>query len=153
MSSIDEPQARNARRQRAEEPAGSLLNAFDLLERDDELAAIDALISVVPGGGRLLVIEGPFGIGKTSLIAEAKSRAQEAGFQVLGARGSELERASPTGSSDSSSSPTSPAWARRGGPSCSGALPRSRPRCSSPRSSAPSPWQTRRWRCCTACTG
>jgi DNA-binding CsgD family transcriptional regulator len=39
------------------------------------------------------VIEGPPGIGKTSLIAEAKTRAHEAGVQVLSARGSELERA------------------------------------------------------------
>jgi DNA-binding CsgD family transcriptional regulator/tetratricopeptide (TPR) repeat protein len=65
----------------------------DLLERDTELAAIDAVISTAPGGDRLLAIEGPPGIGKTSLVVEAKARAQEAGMQVLGARGSELERA------------------------------------------------------------
>jgi DNA-binding CsgD family transcriptional regulator len=65
----------------------------DLLERDAELAAIDAVISATPGGDRLLAIEGPPGIGKTSLIVDAKARAREAGMQVLGARGSELERA------------------------------------------------------------
>jgi hypothetical protein len=66
---------------------------FGLLERDAELAAIEALISASPGGGRLLAIEGPPGIGKTSLMVEAKHRGQEAGMQVLGARGSELEHA------------------------------------------------------------
>ncbi len=50
------------------------------------------LIAAIAGGGRLLAIEGPPGIGKTALIAEAKALAQEAGMQVLGARGSELER-------------------------------------------------------------
>lgn len=83
----------NARSLRPQEPARSLLSAFDLLERDRELEAIDALISAVPRGGRLLVIAGPFGIGKTSLIAEAKARGRQAGLRVLGARGSELERA------------------------------------------------------------
>jgi predicted ATPase len=64
-----------------------------LLERDAELAALDALISAAPRGGGLLAIEGPPGIGKTSLVAETKRRGQEAGMQVLSARGSELERA------------------------------------------------------------
>jgi DNA-binding CsgD family transcriptional regulator len=66
---------------------------LELLERDAELAAVDALIGATPGGGRLLVIEGPPGIGKTSLMAEARARGQQAGMRVLGARGSELERA------------------------------------------------------------
>jgi DNA-binding CsgD family transcriptional regulator/tetratricopeptide (TPR) repeat protein len=66
---------------------------FDLLEREGELAAIDALIGSGLGGGRLLAIEGPPGIGKTALLAETKARAEEAGMLVLSARGSELERA------------------------------------------------------------
>jgi DNA-binding CsgD family transcriptional regulator len=64
----------------------------DLLERDTELTAVTSLIANTLGGGRLLAIEGPPGIGKTALIAEAKAQAQEAGLQVLGGRGSELER-------------------------------------------------------------
>ena len=64
----------------------------DLLERDADLAAIDAVITATPAGGRLLAIEGPPGIGKTSLVTETKVRAERAGMQVLGARGSELER-------------------------------------------------------------
>jgi DNA-binding CsgD family transcriptional regulator/tetratricopeptide (TPR) repeat protein len=65
---------------------------LDLLERDTELAAVTGLIAASPGGGRLLAIEGPPGIGKTALMMEAKALAQEAGMRVLAARGSELER-------------------------------------------------------------
>ena len=65
---------------------------LDLLERETELAAIDDLIAAAPSGPRLLAIEGPPGIGKTALMAEAKRRGAEAGWQVLNARGSELER-------------------------------------------------------------
>ena len=65
---------------------------LDLLERDAELTAVTGLIAASPGGGRLLAIEGPPGIGKTALMMEARALAQEAGMQVLGARGSELER-------------------------------------------------------------
>jgi DNA-binding CsgD family transcriptional regulator len=65
----------------------------DLLERDTELAVIEDLIGAAAGGGRLLTIEGPPGIGKTSLVAETKARGEGAGMDVLGARGSELERA------------------------------------------------------------
>jgi DNA-binding CsgD family transcriptional regulator len=45
------------------------------------------------GSGRLFVVEGPAGIGKTSVLAEARSRALETGMEVLHARASELERA------------------------------------------------------------
>jgi DNA-binding CsgD family transcriptional regulator/tetratricopeptide (TPR) repeat protein len=76
----------------AQPPKEALSARFDLLERDAEMAAIEALLVAAPGG-RLLAIEGPSGIGKTSLLAHAKARAQEAGFLVLSARGSELERA------------------------------------------------------------
>ena len=63
----------------------------DLLERDAELAALDALIVAAPSGGRLLAIEGPAGVGKTRLLAEARGRAQASGMRVLAARGSQLE--------------------------------------------------------------
>jgi DNA-binding CsgD family transcriptional regulator len=61
-----------------------------LLEREAELAAVEALIEAT-GRGRLLAIEGPPGIGKTSLIREGRLLAREAGMRVLAARGSELE--------------------------------------------------------------
>src|SRR4029450_12215298 len=70
----------------------SLLVRRDLLERDAELAVVAGLIDTITDAGRLLAIEGPPGIGKTALMAEARALAQEAGLQVLGARGSGLER-------------------------------------------------------------
>ena len=65
---------------------------LDLLERETELAAVASHITAIPDGGRLLVIEGPPGIGKSALVAETKTLAQVAGWQVLGGRGVELER-------------------------------------------------------------
>jgi hypothetical protein len=65
--------------------------SFDLLERDVELDAVEALIGGGSGWGGLLEIEGPPGIGKTSLIIETQVRAQDAGMRVFGARCSELE--------------------------------------------------------------
>ena len=62
----------------------------DLLERDGELAALEELIGD-SGRGQLLAIEGPPGIGKTSLMQEARLHGRAAGMLVLGARGSELE--------------------------------------------------------------
>src|SRR6266516_2061407 len=66
---------------------------LDLLERDAELGALENLVGSGDAGGVLMAIEGPPGIGKTALMAEAKSRGNEAGMRVLSARGSELERA------------------------------------------------------------
>jgi class 3 adenylate cyclase/predicted ATPase/DNA-binding CsgD family transcriptional regulator len=65
-----------------------------LLERAEELAAVDAaLAATLVGGGRLVVIEGPAGIGKTSILVEARERAVASGFVVLQGRGSEMESA------------------------------------------------------------
>jgi DNA-binding CsgD family transcriptional regulator len=64
----------------------------ELLERESELRELEGLIGAVRRGGRLMAIEGPPGIGKTALVAEAKKLARSAGLRVLGARGSELER-------------------------------------------------------------
>jgi DNA-binding CsgD family transcriptional regulator len=67
--------------------------AGELLERDDLLARIhDALEGASDGRGRLVVLEGPAGIGKTAVIAAARARAEAMGVRVLGARGGELER-------------------------------------------------------------
>jgi DNA-binding CsgD family transcriptional regulator len=44
------------------------------------------------GGGSLLLLEGPAGIGKTSLMQAAGRCGRELGFTTLSARGSELER-------------------------------------------------------------
>jgi DNA-binding CsgD family transcriptional regulator/tetratricopeptide (TPR) repeat protein len=65
----------------------------DLLEREGELGALDGAVSaLLEGTGGLLLIEGQAGIGKTSLLAEARRRADEAGATVLTATGGELER-------------------------------------------------------------
>jgi MoxR-like ATPase len=64
---------RNAQEQgRAQLPHQAFSPQLDLLERDRELAAIDAVIGATRGGDRLLAIEGPPGIGKTSLDVEAR---------------------------------------------------------------------------------
>ncbi len=76
---------------RAETVLRLVADSVDLLEREVELAALDALIAAVPAGGRVIVVEGPAGIGKTRLLAETRRRASSAGLQVLAARGSELE--------------------------------------------------------------
>lgn len=64
----------------------------ELLEREFELSAIEELIGATDGGGRLLAIEGPPGIGKTALLVAARGLGRAAGLRVLSARGSELER-------------------------------------------------------------
>jgi len=82
--SFPDPRAR--RPWRDERPA--------LLERGEELAAVDAAIAGArTNAGRFVVIEGPAGIGKTSVLAEGRARAAGSGLTVLQARGSELEAA------------------------------------------------------------
>ena len=63
-----------------------------LLEREAELAALEAMLGAARSGdGRLVVVEGGPGIGKTRLLAEARALATGANFEVLTARGGELE--------------------------------------------------------------
>jgi tetratricopeptide (TPR) repeat protein len=63
-----------------------------LLERERELAELDALMGLaVDGRGGSAVVEGPAGIGKSRLLAEARARA-EGRMLVVAGRGSELER-------------------------------------------------------------
>lgn len=67
-----------------------------LLERQRELTTIGAAVgAAVAGEGRALAIEGEAGLGKTSLLAEARSLATETGAGVLSARAGELERDYP----------------------------------------------------------
>jgi hypothetical protein len=69
-----------------------------LLERDRELAEMDrALDAAREGSGRLLVIEGSPGVGKSRLLEVLRDRGQAAGFACLGARAGELEREFPFG--------------------------------------------------------
>src|SRR6266581_1057852 len=63
-----------------------------MLEREAEVAALDATLDAAhDGGGRLIVVEGGAGIGKTRLLAEARELAAAAEFEVMTARGGELE--------------------------------------------------------------
>ena len=63
----------------------------ELLERDEELERISALLDGARGGdGAALALEGPPGIGKTRLLDAAAARAE--GLTVARAAGSELER-------------------------------------------------------------
>jgi DNA-binding CsgD family transcriptional regulator len=64
-----------------------------LLERERELEELDALLrDAAQGNGRVVLVQGAAGIGKTRLLGETCSRAAGLGFEVLSARGGELER-------------------------------------------------------------
>jgi DNA-binding CsgD family transcriptional regulator len=70
----------------------------DLLERDGELGVIrEGLDAAQRGDGCCVVIEGPAGIGKSSLLAVVRAEAVGRGFRVLRAAGGELERDFPHG--------------------------------------------------------
>ncbi len=63
------------------------------IERERELDAIRVgLDAAMAGDGRMLVIEGPSGIGKSRLLEAAKALAGERQMDVLRAQGDELER-------------------------------------------------------------
>jgi DNA-binding CsgD family transcriptional regulator len=74
--------ARAARR-----PGGSLYDRER--ELDEATAELD---SALVGSGRMLLIEGQAGIGKSRLLGEISKRADERGFDVYSACGIELER-------------------------------------------------------------
>src|SRR5438045_2787694 len=63
-----------------------------LLERNRGLARIEsALADARTGRGRFVVVEGPAGIGKTALLAAARTAAADAGMRVLRSRATEME--------------------------------------------------------------
>lgn len=66
-------------------------DSTDIVERDGDLAAIDGVLrDGMAGEGRVVLIEGPAGIGKTRLLREVRTRPGLA--RVLAARGSQLEK-------------------------------------------------------------
>ncbi|MGS0685503.1 helix-turn-helix transcriptional regulator [Nakamurella sp. GG22] len=68
-------------------PAGALL------ERADDLSVITAAFrDAGDGDGRVVVVAGRAGMGKSSLLAAGQRAARAAGFTVLTARSSDLER-------------------------------------------------------------
>ena len=63
-----------------------------LLERAHELSLLRAAVGdACDGAGRVVVIEGPAGIGKTALLEQTTEAARQSGMQLLSARGHELE--------------------------------------------------------------
>jgi DNA-binding NarL/FixJ family response regulator len=69
-----------------------------MLERDQELAVLDdAVAAALRGDPVVALVEGPAGIGKSRLLAATRQKAASAGFRVLVARGSDLERELPFG--------------------------------------------------------
>lgn len=67
-----------------------------LLEREAELDELQtALEDARRGAGRLVVVEGAAGIGKTRLLESARETAERTGMRALSARGTELERDFP----------------------------------------------------------
>src|SRR6266702_4428142 len=75
-------------------PKGRCVAASGLFEREGELAVLSAHMRAArKGAGGLVAVEGRAGMGKTRLVAEARRSAETAGFEVLAARGGELEEA------------------------------------------------------------
>ena len=72
--------------------------AESLVGRDAELALLDGLLEeTCQGAYNFAVVRGEPGIGKTSLLTELASRAEERGCLVLEGRATELERELPFG--------------------------------------------------------
>jgi DNA-binding SARP family transcriptional activator/DNA-binding CsgD family transcriptional regulator len=72
--------------------------AEHIIERERELAALAGLVEgAAAGEGRMALVEGPAGIGKSRLLIEARREAAERGIPTLTARGSDLEREFPFG--------------------------------------------------------
>jgi DNA-binding CsgD family transcriptional regulator len=70
----------------------------ELLERESELLALDrAVADAVDGRGSVVAIEGPPGIGKSSLVARCIEGARERGMYTISVRATELERSYPYG--------------------------------------------------------
>ncbi len=64
-----------------------------LVDRDSELAATErAVAAVARGEGRVVAIEAPPGMGKTTLLEACAAEAESAGLRVHRATGSALER-------------------------------------------------------------
>jgi DNA-binding CsgD family transcriptional regulator len=75
-----------------------LKSGNDLVERERELAYLDDRLGALQRAeGSCALVEGPAGVGKTSLLGKAVERAEAVGLHVLGARCGELEREFPYG--------------------------------------------------------
>jgi predicted ATPase len=78
--------------------AGRVEDETDLVEREREVRALGALLEgALAGDGRVALIEGPAGIGKSRLLQLVRRRGEAASALTLSARSSELEREFPYG--------------------------------------------------------
>jgi DNA-binding SARP family transcriptional activator len=67
--------------------------ADDLVDREHELLTLErALDAASRGGSRVLLVEGPAGIGKSRLVVELRRLAEARGLPVVLGRGSQLEQ-------------------------------------------------------------
>jgi AAA ATPase domain len=123
-----------------------------LLERDVELAAFDSALGAArQGRGSFVYVTGPAGAGKTALLRRARALAGSAGFAVLSATGSQLERDFAFGVVRQLLEGPSTAPTRPPASASSAGRPPSRSPSSAP---APPPLRaTRRMRACTPSTG
>ncbi|MGW3071721.1 MULTISPECIES: ATP-binding protein [unclassified Kitasatospora] len=71
------------------------MSGTTLFGRDEELAAVDALVDALPERGDALLVHGAPGIGKSALLDHAAARAGSAGFTVLRAAGVRAETELP----------------------------------------------------------
>ena len=70
----------------------------ELLERESELLALDrALGEAIDGHGSIVAVEGPPGIGKSTLVARCIELAREREMFTISVRATELERSYPYG--------------------------------------------------------
>src|SRR5262249_53493283 len=72
-------------------------DGFYLVEREQELSELASLFDDLPERGSIAVIQGPAGIGKTSLLQACRREALARNCHSLGARGLPLEREFPHG--------------------------------------------------------
>src|SRR4051794_13832016 len=92
------PEPPRPRRRRAQAVDAARNGGPHIVEREDELSRLSALLAHADAGqGRVALIEGPAGIGKTRLLSELRERAGAEDALVLTGRGSELEREFPFG--------------------------------------------------------
>ena len=78
---------------RPRRPRAAPRPARELVDREAELGQLRTCLGLaLEGVPRVAVIEGPAGIGKTSLLHQVRDDARAAGVTVLSARGSQLEK-------------------------------------------------------------
>jgi DNA-binding CsgD family transcriptional regulator len=74
-------------------PAAAASTGTLLLEREDDLHVLESgLVSALDGRGSLLAVDGPIGIGKTTLLQAAAALARSRGLSVFTARAAALEQ-------------------------------------------------------------